>query len=179
MNIQNVEKKLREAGFFLEKMSEHERMAVADKEPFDFYLSAFLNAGMTVRTSFYVKQDRTRNAAITSWRKQWETSLNPEEKTIYDFMREDRVAEVHGSGSSRSVKTADRELASGTHKLASGTFYVMGSPQLAPSAVIKTPAYYFSIAGTQRKATDVCAEYLKLLERIVERFKAERPSSAG
>ena len=178
MNIQNVEKKLREARFFLEKMSEHERMAVADKEPFDFYLSAFLNAGMTVRTSFHVRQNRTRNAAITSWRRQWKTSLNPKEGAFYDFMREDRVAEVHGSGSSRSVKTEDRELAFGTHKLASGTWDVMGSPQLAPSAVTNTPAYYFTIAGTERKATDVCAEYLTLLERKVERFKAEHPSSA-
>jgi hypothetical protein len=175
LNIQNVEKKLREARFFLDKMSEHERMAVADKEPFDFYLSAFLNAGMTVRTSFHVRQNRTRNAAITSWRKQWKTSLNPKEGDIYDFMREDRVAEVHGSGSSRSVKTEDRELGAGTYKFASGTEDVVGPPGVHPLAIISVPAYSFTIAGTERKATDVCAEYLTLLERMVERFKAEHP----
>jgi hypothetical protein len=40
----HVDKKLREARFFLDQMREQERRAFGDKEPFDFYLSAFLNA---------------------------------------------------------------------------------------------------------------------------------------
>ena len=48
MNVEGVEKKLREARFFLDRMSEHERMPFDNKEPFDFYLSAFLGAGRTV-----------------------------------------------------------------------------------------------------------------------------------
>ena len=39
-------------------------MAFGDKEKFDFYLSAFLNAGMSVRDAFHVEQDRKRNEAI-------------------------------------------------------------------------------------------------------------------
>jgi hypothetical protein len=102
--------------------------AFQDTEPFDFYLSAFLNAGMTVRTGFHVRQDRTRNAAITSWREQWETShLSPDEGAIYDFMREDRRVEVHGSGSRRRVKTEDKELVQGTNRFALGTEFRLWS----------------------------------------------------
>jgi hypothetical protein len=151
LNIQNVEKKLREARFFLDKMREYEREAFQDTEPFDFYLSAFLNAGMTVRTGFHVRQDGTRNAAITSWREQWQTSLNPNEEAIYDFMRQDRVAEVHGSGSSRSVKTEDIELFEGTNRpAASGTEFVAGPPDVRPLGSRPAPAYSFTIAGTKR-----------------------------
>jgi hypothetical protein len=51
MNIDSIEKKLREAQFFLGQMREQERRAFGDREPFDFFLSAFLSA---VRTVDYV-----------------------------------------------------------------------------------------------------------------------------
>jgi hypothetical protein len=31
-------------------------------------------------------------------------------------------------------------------------------------AVIYKPAYFFTVEGTERKATDACAEYLALLD---------------
>ena len=48
MNIESVEKKLREANSCLAKMRDQESRAFGDKEPFDFALSAFLNAARTV-----------------------------------------------------------------------------------------------------------------------------------
>jgi hypothetical protein len=47
INTETLEKKPREARFFLSKMREQEAL-VGDKEPFDFYLSAFLNAAKTI-----------------------------------------------------------------------------------------------------------------------------------
>jgi hypothetical protein len=44
-----------------------------------------------------------------------------------------------------------------------------------PLAVIQTPAYHFTIEGTERKATDSCEEYLALLQRMVGTFKADHP----
>jgi hypothetical protein len=113
MNIKSAKKKLREARFFLNHMIEQERKA-GDEEPFDFYLSAFLNAGMSVRDAFHVEQDRNRNNAIKAWKKVWEVRLTPEEKRLYDFMREDRKHEVHRSGSSRKAGTENREPGPGT-----------------------------------------------------------------
>ena len=40
MDLAKIEKKLREAGFFLNQMPDRESSAYGDKEPFDFYLSA-------------------------------------------------------------------------------------------------------------------------------------------
>jgi hypothetical protein len=48
MNVERVEKKLREAQYFLDQMIEKERLAFGDKEPFDFNLSAFLSAARSV-----------------------------------------------------------------------------------------------------------------------------------
>jgi hypothetical protein len=173
MKIEYIEKKLREARFFLNKMSEHERMAFDDNEPFDFYLSAFLNAGMSVRNGLHVRQNRSRNDALRAWRARWESSLSLTERLVYSFMREDRVAEVHRAGSSRSVNTENRELEAGTHSFASGTMYITGPPGVSPLAVIRTPTYTFTIAGNERKAVDVCGEYLTLLERMVAKFKCD------
>ena len=52
MNVEKAERKLREAKFFLDKMRDRERLAFGDKETFDFYLSAFLNAGPPSGTRF-------------------------------------------------------------------------------------------------------------------------------
>jgi hypothetical protein len=173
MNIDYIEKKLREARFFLRKMIEHESKAFDDNEPFDFYLSAFLNAGMSVRNGFHVRQNRDRNRALKDWRAQWESGLSVSEKSVYDFMQEDRVAEVHRAGSSRIVKAEHRELTAGTHSFASGTMDVTGPPGVSPLATILTPAYTFTIAGTERKAVDVCSEYLTVLEQMAAQFKSD------
>jgi hypothetical protein len=171
--VENVEKKLREARFFLEKMDKHERIAFVDKEPFDFYLSAFLNAGMSVRGAFHVRQDRKRNEAIKKWKRKWEAQVTPNEKSLWDFMLEDRIHEVHISGSRRIGKTENRELGPGTHSLAGGTHEVSAPPDVFPAAIIRTHAYYFTIDGTDRKVTEACWEYLALLEQMVAKFKAD------
>jgi len=173
MNVERVEKKLREARFFLKKMSDHERLAFEDKEPFDFYLSAFLSAGMSIRGAFHVRQDRKRNEVIRKWKGDWEARLTPKEERLYNFMHTDRNHEVHEGGSSRTVKTENRELGPGVHKLASGTNEVFGLPGW--SSFIPTPAYYFTIDGTERKVTEACGEYVALLERIVTDFKGQTP----
>ena len=91
--IEIIDKKLREARYALEKMRKQEAKAFGDKEPFDFLLSAFL----TVTTS-------ACDAAIDKWTAIWKDGLSPEEERLYNFMRKNRGAEVHGRSSSRTVK---------------------------------------------------------------------------
>jgi hypothetical protein len=175
MNIEKVENKLQEASFFLMKMQDHERDESQDTASFAYYLSAFLSAAMSVRTGFHVKQDRKRNDAVKAWHAQWEASLPPQGEVIYRFMHKDRVAEVHGSGSSRDVKMEERELFHGTYRLPSGTFEVIGPPGVRPLGFMRIPRYSFTIDGAERKATEVCSEYLTLLARMVEDFRAAHP----
>src|SRR5262249_7750711 len=70
-----LQKKIGEADFFLRKLREQEPRIIGDKEPFDYYLSAFLNAAMSVRDAFQIRQDRPRNAAVKAWRERWECDL--------------------------------------------------------------------------------------------------------
>jgi hypothetical protein len=60
--------KIAEAHFFLGKMTEQEPRIIGDKEPFDYYLSAFLSAAMSVRGSFHVRQNGERHKATKAWR---------------------------------------------------------------------------------------------------------------
>jgi hypothetical protein len=168
--IEDVEKKLSEARFFLEKMIDHERMASRD---FDFYLSAFLNAGRTVD----YRLRREQKAIYPTWRTAWDAALAQEQQDLIKFMVDERNVEVHRGGSSRVVKTENREVGPGTHSLATGTHEVSAPPDVFPAAIIRTHAYYFTIDGIDRKATEACGEYLRLLEQMVAAFKADHPQS--
>src|SRR5262249_17237080 len=79
MNIEGVEKKLREARFALDQMIEQDRMAASKEEQFDLYLSGLLAAGMSIRNAFHVEQDRKRNEAVKKWKSDWEARLSPKD----------------------------------------------------------------------------------------------------
>src|SRR5258706_14214257 len=111
MNIERVEKKLGEVRFFLRKMIEQERMAFDDKEPFDFYLSAFLNAARTVDYRLCHEQ----GAIYRAWRKAWNSKLALTDNSLIKFMIDDRNVEVHESGSGRSAKPNDIEIVGDIH----------------------------------------------------------------
>jgi hypothetical protein len=165
LDLARVHKKLAEAQFFLEKLTEQDRRIFGGGdprepfEPFDYYLSAFLNAAMSVRDGFQYRQNRPRNTAIKAWRAQWESNLTPEEKTLYEFMRKDRVAEVHDGGSSRNVGREGVPFPIGTHHVDGGIITVGGPPGMPPVVVDKR-TFYFSIDGAERKATGAGATYL-------------------
>jgi hypothetical protein len=169
MNLDRVEKKLREARFFLDKMRDQEAKAFGDKEPFDFFLSAFLNAALSAQHGF-------TKAADVAWRKAWDKD-HPAQNRLRKFMQEDRRVEVHGSGSGRGVKTEEIKVSSGdTYSDSSGTLTVSSSFLLGNDpAVIRKPSYSFTIEGAERIATEACEEYLELLERMVAEFKADYP----
>jgi hypothetical protein len=178
MNLEQIEKKLREADFFLGKMREQESRAFGDKEPFDFYLSAFLNAARTV--DYRLRHER--GATYKNWRATWDASLPPGQNRLIEFMVCDRNIEVHESGSGRSVKSEEVPITgSTTYSDKSGTLHVFASPRAlmpdkaGPDVVISKPSYHFTIAGSERSATEACAEYLSLLSGMVEQFKADHP----
>jgi hypothetical protein len=176
MNIENVEKKQREAKFFLNKMSEQERLAFEVRDSFDFYLSAFLSAARTVHWRLCHEQA----AIYTEWRKAWDASLTSAERSLIEFMRRDRNIEVHASGSSRSVKTKDvpvrtepperAGLMDAMNDVAPFTYAIGTSP-----TVMHKPSWSLTIEGTERSVVDACVEYLTLLDRMVDQFKADHP----
>ena len=169
MDIETVKKKLREARFFLGRLGEQEGRAFGDKEPFDFYLSAFLNAGRTVGNRF----NRMQQPAQTAWRKKWRKSLTPAESVLDKFFGKQRNDEVHSAGNARTEKTENIPVGHG-YSDPSGWVYVT-DPDGSDGAIPR-PAYFFTIDGAERKATEACADYLALLERMVSEFVADNPS---
>jgi len=176
MDLSRVHKKVGEAQFFLEKMIQRERRLFGDHVQFDYYMSAFLNAGRTVD----YRLSHEQKAIYNPWRKAWNASLKPEEKAIFKFMVDDRNVEVHESGSSRSAGREGIKVAAGSsYSDASGTVQVFGSPSVLlgvdTAAVIQKPTYYVTIDGANRGATEACAAYLVLLQRMVAQFEAGHP----
>jgi hypothetical protein len=165
--MEKVEKKAREARFFLTKMSEQERLAFGDKEPFDFFLSAFLSATRTIDNRLRHEQCEK----YLDWRKVWDEKLTRPEKSIIKFMIDDRNIEVHEGGSRRNPTTGDINVGN-FYSDQSGSLFISGPPSMS-GATIQRPAYSFTIAELERKVTTVCAEYLALLERMVEEFKID------
>jgi hypothetical protein len=179
--IEAVKRKLQEARDFFDRMRDQEQRAFGDKRPFDQYLSAFLNAGMSVRGAFHAEQDRQCNEALRAWKKVWETKLTQEQMRIYEFMHEDRIREVHKRGSRRIVEEKNIKVGTGgSYSDKSGTLVVMGSPSVLTGvntwATISMPRYVFEIGGVKRLVTDVCAEYLTLLEQMFADYKVNASS---
>src|SRR5213593_3169516 len=77
-----VDKKLREARFFLGKMTERAAMGFGGHEEFDFYLSAFLNAGRSAESRLRYVEPSTYRAFY----RRWYRSLPSEERDVARFM---------------------------------------------------------------------------------------------
>jgi hypothetical protein len=175
--IDIVEKKLQQARDFLNRMRDQEQRAFGDKETFDQYLSAFLSAAMSLRDALHVKQDRRRpHQAMKEWKETWKANLTQEQMHIYEFMGKDRDREVHGSGSRRVIEPKEIKVGvGGSYTDKSGTLAVMGSPSALigadTGATISMPQYFFDIGGAKRPVTEVCAQYLSLLEQLVAHYK--------
>jgi hypothetical protein len=167
--VENVERKLREARFFLDEMFKQEHGVFGRKEHFEFYLSAFLNAGRTV--DYRLRHEQ--GATYPKWRTAWDATLTQEQRDLIKFMVDERIAEVHASGGSTPlVKTMIWKLKAGTYRLLGATHTIVGPPG-ATLASVPVPAYCFTVDGTDRKVTEACEEYLALLERMVAKFKAD------
>jgi hypothetical protein len=171
----NVEKKLREAQFFLEKMREREGMAFGDPEVFDFLLSAFLNA---VRTVDYRLRHEQRT--YPDWRDKTWNVANPMEDSRLQFLSSDRRVEVHESGSARIEQWKTSKVAPGdTYTDPSGRLEVFGSPPtltgVDTGATVRTPKHVFRIDGSERPVIQVCDEGLAALSQMVADYIAQHP----
>jgi hypothetical protein len=154
LTIEHLEKKMREAQFFLAKMSEYESRAFGEREPFEFYLSAFYSASSSFRDA-YCKEfgsDALRDLKL--------------KEQLVSFMGKNRGEEVHGAtGSPRH--TVNRSISVGDqYSDRSGTVYASG-PFGGSSATIEVPEYYLSFGGVDVKATELCTRYLALLQHML------------
>jgi hypothetical protein len=168
--IGRVERKLREAQFFLREVRAAADRDGGDPEVFDFYLSAFLSAAKSVEMLLKDGWEKTYGP----WREAWDSRLSPADKRLMDFVATDRNHEVHRAGSRREARDTEIKLAAGTSYL-DGSTMVTGPPGMPDAATIIKPDYYFTIGGAEARVPEVCAAHLALLHRLVRDFKADHP----
>jgi hypothetical protein len=173
LSMERVRKKLAEAEFFLVKLIRQEPSFNDDTNPFDFYLSAFLNATTSMREQFRVLKHPVLDASAKSWRERWMRGLSTDEAQLYEFMGRDRDAEHHHGGSRRHVGEQGVEVGGGTQLVDDlGTITILSTPGVE-AVTVYGPVYTFTINGTTRRVTKVCSEYLALLRRMVEQFEGD------
>lgn len=161
--MQRVQKKLREARFFLAHLSEQSKRAFGGTEPLDFYLSAFLNAARCVEYMLH----RRDGGKYGLFRDQWIQQCPPE-RSLIDFMREDRNCEVHRDGSRREERER-RIPVFGSYSDPSGSVTTVSLAGIPPSEIVK-PEIFFTIDGQQLDALDACHRYIDLLGQLVSDY---------
>ncbi len=159
--MSGVHKKLREAQFFLMKMSERAQMAFGDRQEFDFYLSAFLSAARTV--DYRLRHEQ--GAAYRTFRVGWNQNLSAADQQLIKFMVDDRNLEIHESGSARGEQES-RISVSRVYEDKSGKVTVFSPPDTPPAYIVK-PTYFFVVDGQSRSVLECCEMYSQLLKRLV------------
>jgi hypothetical protein len=166
--MMDFQRKLSEAERNLALMRKEETRGIGERS-YDHHLSGFLNAAYSVADGMPNQGD----PAIAGKFKTWKAALSTEQTALYDFMRADRNAEVHGSGSCRRVKIKQEPiLGSYTDPAGGGTVAPSSSPATlgfpAPTAVVEKYEYVSTIGGVERKTTEACSEGLALLREMVQ-----------
>src|SRR5262245_17410340 len=99
VSLSNIlRKKLREALYFFQQMSVVARRPAGDPEELMFLLSALLSAGRSITDAL---ENRRHRAWFTAWQESRETlGAGLSNAELLEFLRVQRVAEVHRSGAS-------------------------------------------------------------------------------
>jgi len=163
--VPKIQKKLREAKFFLGHMGQSARSTRLDHEHLEFYLSAFLSAARSV-TDFFERKQK-------AWWSQWKAnraSESPEDLRLLNQMTKQRDNEVHEKGADVSHQVEDvplskTETPSGLHAAYAPSF---GEPWGEVNIGMKV--YYFMLGGKAVPLIETCQQYVGLLERAVEDF---------
>ena len=163
--IPKTQKKLRETKFFMGKLMQEAQTTNLDKEDFEFFLSAFLTAGRSVRDVL-----KEEHRSYTAWYQPgWTTKLRSEESQLLEFMRKLRNTEVHDLGAQTQQSIEMIPLA---HALGNSPLYVAYADS---DAEIGRKVYYFEIDGKPEKVLGVCRRYQDLLVRLVDDFDRTYP----
>jgi hypothetical protein len=177
MNLDRVKKKLREAEFFLGKMQDEERERFGPKEPFEFYLSAFLTASKSVVEVFEYLIKTERADANRQWYKGWKTKRGADEhlSNFVKCMADKRDAEVHRKGAGHRVKIEQREFPNTHLERSVGAFTLVGAPHGVPLGHYDVNRYYLTVNGSEQLVLEACAKYVEFRRRLVTEFEAASP----
>jgi hypothetical protein len=167
MDLHRIEKKLREAEFFLSHLQRREQNPVGNDEGLDFLLSAFLSATRVV--DYRLRHEQ--RTPYENWRKGWDERMDYHERSLVKLIDDDRAFEVHESGSKRTEKHTPMAV-----RMKDGE--IEGFVALAtsrPGAIAKADFYCIDGDGKEERATNVCAKYIDLTREMLEAYRSAQP----
>jgi hypothetical protein len=166
-----MQKKLREVRCFLQQLRGVARREFGDTEEFEFLLSAFLSASVSITDPLNSRKYRT-------WFEGWRQGRTAREKDLLEFVRIQRNLGVHRKGAEMEVSVQYipiTELRSSRQGHPAYGFYWSGPPGTLPPSV-GVNVHEFELGGTKVQACDTCREVTELLGELVAAFETANPN---
>ena len=170
--VEVMQKKLREAHYFLRQMEAIAGRPVGDPEDFEFLLSALLSASRSVT-------DPLDGRRYRQWYEAWRSARTPREQELLEFMRVQRNAEVHREGADMEVRVEFvplTRLRQDRHGHPAYGFH-WWSPPGTPPPEVGINIHEFELGGTQVEASQTCRDFVTVLAALVAAFRAAHPGA--
>ncbi len=170
--VEVMQKKLREANYFLRGMEAIARRPVGDPEDFEFLLSPLLSASRSIT-------DPLESRRYGQWYEAWRNGRTPREQELLEFMRAQRNAEVHRDGADVEVSVEFvplTQIRQDRHGHPAYGFHWWGPPGMPPPEV-GINVHQFELGGTQVEASATCRDFVTVLAALVADFGAAHPGA--
>ena len=166
-----MQKKLREAHYFLGLMNAVDERTVGNPEEFQFLLSAFLSASRSIT-------DLLENRQYRSWFEAWQNGRENRAKQLLQFMRIQRIAEVHSSGADilqdvQYIPISEIRSDSLGHPVYYG--FQWWAPPGTSSPTIGVTVREFKLGSTKVGALATCRDIVYELSELVRAFETTCP----
>jgi hypothetical protein len=168
---QTMRKKLREVRYFLRQLDGVARREIGDPEEFEFLLSAFLSASVSITGPLDSRKYGT-------WFEAWRQGRTMQEQDLLDFVRIQRNLEVHREGAETELSVRYvpmTELRMNQQGNPAYGFHWSAPPGTPPPSV-GVNVHEFKLGGTKVQAYDTCCEVTELLDKLVGVFGTAHPN---
>jgi hypothetical protein len=164
--LERAHRKVRETKFFLGYMVQTENQDAtgfsSDPDVFPFFLSAFQAAGRSVMLTL-------KSGRLGTVLDEWQAGLDKNDRTLIDFMREERDNEIHLSG---TTEEATREMVPITElrrprdaNPARG--HLSFAPPETPPSTTSVIRHTYTFGESAERVTVIAGRYTGLLEQLV------------
>ena len=168
---QTMQKKLREVRYFLRQLHGVAEREVGDPEEFEFLLSAFLSASVSIT-------DPLDSRNYRMWFEGWRQGRTTQEQDLLEFVRIQRNLEVHREGAETELSARYVPLTElRTNRQGHPAYgFHWSAPPGTPPPSIGVNVHEFELGGTKVQAYDTCREVTEVLVDLVGAFGTAHPN---
>jgi hypothetical protein len=173
--IEKTQKRLRQARFFYEHLLNPSK---PNQEAYEFYFSAFIQAARSVTWTLGNEEKEKWEA----WEPKWRDSRSQEQQKLLKVTTKLRNVDAKEGGVRLTMEFEDVTVKALIQAIPSGQGIYPHQRRRLPSMTpvhhsstqkLVLPVLYFKDKDKKRELTDVCRQYLELLEKMVKDFCEE------